>query len=97
MQPIQPSYVAYLTNGPISFVRHLMKFLPTLTEQSALNDVMRSLLSLPACLGGMGVLNPVLEAHAQYKASLYITTRWGVSLLINHPLSPSQALWMLSP
>ena len=55
--------------GPLE--DHLrMNFLPTLTWQSAFNDVMRSLMSLPSRLGGMGVVKPVLEAHAQYKASL---------------------------
>ena len=53
-------------------IRH--KFLPTLTGQTSVNENVRTVLSLPARLGGLGIIKPLLTAVSQYKSSLFTTS-----------------------
>ena len=63
------------------------KLLPTLTGQSSISDSMRSLLSLPPRLGGMGIVNLHHEASAQYSSSLFINSPLFSSIIRNTPVS----------
>ena len=49
------------------------QLLPTLTGQCAFNDELRTLISLPSRLGGLGILNPLSTADSQFNSSLFIT------------------------
>ena len=44
-------------------------FFPSLTGQSAPNDLLRELLALPPKLGGLGLVNPINSAAQQYQSS----------------------------
>ena len=48
-------------------------FLPIITGQPAPNDLMRALLSLPARLGGLSIIDPSAEEDAEYAASIRLT------------------------
>ena len=58
------------------------QFLPNLTGQSAFNGNLRSIMSLPTWLGGLGIVNPFSTAKFQYKSSLFTTSPL-VSLLLH--------------
>ena len=60
------------------------QFLPTLTDQSAFNGNLRSIMSLPTWLGGLGIVNPFSTAKFQYKSSLFTTSPL-VSMLLHEP------------
>ena len=45
------------------------KLIPAMLGCSAPDDVLRDLFSLPACLGGLGIVNPVLDATYHYDIS----------------------------
>ena len=47
--------------------------LPALTAQEAFDNDLCSLISLPAKLGGMGIINPFAIAGMQYQSSVTIT------------------------
>ena len=47
--------------------------LPILTGKSAFSDVERQLISLPSCLGGLGIINPCVILAFQYDASHRVT------------------------
>ena len=47
--------------------------LPAITGRDTLSSIERELLALPARLGGMGIPNPTLQAHASYLGSKRIT------------------------
>ena len=49
------------------------ELLPALTGCSPLNDTERKLVALPARLGGLGLLDPSLNAEQEYNASLRVT------------------------
>ena len=49
-----------------------MKLLPILTGQNAINDYLRSIFSLPARLGGLGLANPIVDSSRQFSDSAYI-------------------------
>ena len=48
------------------------KLIPALTGISAINDSFRDLLSLSACMGGMGIAFPSYEAKRQYHDPIHI-------------------------
>ena len=48
------------------------RLIPVLTGRNAVNDSIRSLFSLPAHLGGLGLTNPIREADTQYHDSISI-------------------------
>ena len=50
----------------------LRRLIPILTGRNAVNDSIRSLFSLPARLGGLGLTNPIREADTQYHDSISI-------------------------
>ena len=49
-----------------------MRLIPTLTGRNAVCDSIRSILSLPVCLGGLGLINPIRKAATSYTDSTYI-------------------------
>ena len=49
------------------------RFLTFLTGQNALSDDMRTLLSLPVRLGGLGIINPFLTSDYHFSSSVMIT------------------------
>ena len=57
-------------------------FLPSLTGQGVPNQVDRDLFVLPTRLGGLGILNPVINSRFQFDASLKITAP--LSYLVIH-------------
>ena len=52
-------------------IRH--NLLPALTGRTGLNDLERNLLELPACLGGLGIMNPTKNAEVHHNSPLRIT------------------------
>ena len=48
-------------------------FLTSLTGQNALSDDMRTLLSLPVRLGGLGIIDPSLNSDYHFSSSVMIT------------------------
>ena len=60
-------------------IRH--RFIPALTGRCALSDIERDLLSLPTCLGGLGISNPSAVSDPHYLTSKLITAPL-VSLII---------------
>ena len=48
-------------------------FIPTITGQPPPNDTNRGLFGLPPRLGGLGLLNPVLQSDSEFIASLMVT------------------------
>ena len=66
-----------------------LRLLPALTGQEAFNDNLRSLVSLPARLGGMGIINPLAIGDMQYQSSVMITAP--LSGLTLHPSTESIA------
>ena len=48
-------------------------FIPTITGQPPPNDTNRGLFGLPPRLGGLGLLNPVLQSDSEFSASLMVT------------------------
>ena len=48
-------------------------FIPTITGQPPPNDTNRGLFGLPPRLGGLGLLNPVLQSDCEFSASLMVT------------------------
>ena len=69
--------------GPLEdCLRH--KVLPSLTGQITFNEEMRLLVSLPARLGGLGIMS---VAHYQYVSSLYITDPLVSSIIHSSPSS----------
>ena len=71
---------------PLEDSTHL-RFLPALTGQEVFNDNLRSLISLPARLGGMGIINPLAIAEMQYQSSVTITVPLS-NLLLHHSMNP---------
>ena len=51
-----------------------LRLIPTLTGQTSVSNTIRSLLSLPARLGGLGIFDPTHMAESQYQNSVYILT-----------------------
>ena len=49
-------------------------FIPALTGRVSPGDLERELLSLPARLGGLGLVNPVMMADNEHQASLHLTS-----------------------
>lgn len=49
-------------------------FFPSLTGQSAPNDLLRELLALPPKLGGLGLVNPINSAAQQYQSSCHVSS-----------------------
>ena len=49
-----------------------LKLLPSFTGHSCSSSE-RELLSLPCCLGGLGIVNPTIIANSQFDASIKIT------------------------
>jgi len=49
-------------------------FLPTLTDQTPTNDILRQLLSLPVREGGLGIGEPSMVAKQHYSNSVKVTT-----------------------
>ena len=49
------------------------RLIPVLTGLDAPNSIVRSLLALPAHLGGLGIINPITRASDQHKASTAIS------------------------
>ena len=43
-----------------------------LTGQNAISDYLRSIFSLPARLGGLGLVNPIVDSSRQFSDSVYI-------------------------
>ena len=50
-----------------------LKLIPSLTGHGSCSTSQRELLSLPCCLGGLGIVNPTIIADSQYDASTKIT------------------------
>ena len=48
------------------------KLIPTLSDQSGVNDLFRSIPSLPARLGGLRIIHPLSESSQQYHDSIFI-------------------------
>ena len=44
----------------------------TMQIQNAINDYLRSIFSLPARLGGLGLANPIVDSSRQFSDSAYI-------------------------
>ena len=65
------------------------QFLPSLTGQTAFNDLNRDLLALSTRLGGLGIVNPSCQATAHNRASTQITAPL-VALILqqSHTLTP---------
>ena len=61
-------------------IRH--KFLPALTGQSALPDAERDLLALPACLGGLSVIDPTRLSDSHHTSSKNVSAPL-VSLILD--------------
>ena len=57
---------------PLENVIH-QRFIPALTGRLPCSEVERALLSLPARLGGMGLVNPVAVCNHEYEASKQVT------------------------
>ena len=64
--PDLPSYVE-----PLEDCLRLC-LIPTLTGQTSVSNTIRSLLSLPARLGGLGIFDPTFMAESQYHNSVYM-------------------------
>jgi hypothetical protein len=60
--------------------------------QSVMNDNIRSLLSLPARLGGLGIIQLHIEASAQYNYSLMINSPLITSLIDSSDVSLTDLL-----
>ena len=71
-------------------LRH--QLLPAITGQSALNDVTRRVLELPARLGGLGITNPAISAQDAYDASRKICNPLQKAILQPKEDSPSSYL-----
>ena len=71
-------------------LRH--QLLPAITGQSALNDVTRRVLELPARLGGLGITNPAISAQDAYDASRKICNPLQEAILQPKEDSPSSYL-----
>ena len=71
-------------------LRH--QLLPAITGQSALNDVTRRVLELPARLGGLGITNPAISAQDTYDASRKICNPLQEAILQPKEDSPSSYL-----
>ena len=72
------SYLCRVTNDISNLLNPLeetirTKRIPALTNQPAPNDTLRMLFALPACLGGIALMNPVVRANDEYQASLLVT------------------------
>ena len=52
-------------------IRH--RFISALIGRTAISDIERELLSLPTCLGGLGIMNPSEAIISQYTSSMKIT------------------------
>ena len=48
------------------------RLLPSITGQTALDEVVRKVLELPVCLGGLGIPNPASTAQEAYEAAVQI-------------------------
>ena len=64
-------------------VKIRQSFLPIITGQPAPNDIMRALLSLPARVGGLSIIDPSTAADAEYAASVRLTAPL-VALIVLH-------------
>ena len=65
------------------------RFVPSVTGQNALGDLLRDLLALPVGLGGLGIINPVVTSGRQFSASTMVTgslTSMTVSQASEYPL-----------
>jgi len=56
-------------------------FLPNLTGQPSFNGIERKLFTLPACLGGLGIVDPSKYSEFQYSTSVAITAPLDQSIL----------------
>ena len=72
------------------------QLLPTLTGQCAFNDELRTLISLPSRLGGLGILNPLSTADSQFNSSLFITGPLVSSIILSSNESISTILANIS-
>ena len=75
-------------------IRH--DFLPALTGRTGINDLEINLLELPACLGGLGIVNPMKTAANNHSSSLRITAPLATLILQQekeypHNISKKQA------
>jgi len=50
-----------------------LRFIPAFTSHGSCSTDERDLLSLPCCLGGLGIVNPTIIADLQYDASNKVT------------------------
>ena len=64
------------------------RFLPNFTGQPSFSDVERKLFALPACLGGLGVVDPSQYSAFHYSASVAITAPL-VQLILQQSSAPS--------
>ena len=69
-----------------------LRLIPTLTGQSSVSNTIRSLLSLPARLGGLGIFDPTCMAESQYQNSIYILTPLISSLCSQDPSVPMSSI-----
>lgn len=65
------SRVASGVESPLSAMETFLRvrFLPLLSGQPLLGDVLRHLLALPAHFGGLGIMDPAQEAQYTYGSS----------------------------
>ena len=67
-------------------------FLPNSTGQPSFNDTEGKLFSLPACFGGLGVVDPSQYSMYQYSASVAITAPL-VQLILRQSSAPPADVW----
>ena len=60
-----------------------LRLIPTLTGYASCSPILRSLLSLPCRLGGMGIVNPMDIADSQFDASVRVTASLNIKPIID--------------
>ena len=65
-----------------------LRLIPALTGYASCSPILRNLLSLPCCLGGMGIVNPMDIADSQFDASVRVTASLK-ELILNQSLTAS--------
>ena len=65
-----------------------LHFLPTVTDRQAFGSVEHELLSLPACLGGLGIVVPSIQLSSFYGLSQQIASPLIDKLLQQSPSCP---------
>ena len=85
-------YLCRTTPGVHKYIHQLedclrMKLIRVLNGRNAVNDSVRSLLSLPAHLGDLGLINPIREAEIQYNDSVLILSPFLESIVTRNQTS----------